>query len=306
MSQDALIKTWLPLFFVIIAEHFVLTYIYKKPSSLARLCKNPNASAKTDMAVWFFYYVVLKHVKLVATFFVIPGIAAITLSHLIRWYDWTGLLGISMPENRILQVIIWLLAIDFSVYLAHIAMHKVPFLWSFHKLHHAATELNIVTGTRRSLSEYFLNTVFIFMLWTILLGFINPGVYLTVILLRRIIDLLQHSDLPWDYGIFGYVIASPRFHRLHHSRERADLDSNYGNIFSLWDSLFATVAPRYRASTQVADMCSLGLTTDEETDAMNRRWYLAIFYDSLPNIMWSIWKDFLDRTGRDAESDRVL
>ena len=62
-----------------------------------------------------------------------------------------------MPSAGAGAFVVWLLVHDLSLYLAHLAMHKVPGLWALHRLHHAATEMNIVTGTRISLGEHGFN-----------------------------------------------------------------------------------------------------------------------------------------------------
>ena len=156
-------------------------------------------------------------------------------------------------------------------------MHKVPWFWHFHRLHHSATEFNVITGIRISIAETFFNDIVILILLSLIFGLPSPKIVLLVMFVYAIIDLLQHSDLPWDYGIVGYVIASPRYHRMHHSTHAEDLDTNYGNIFSFWDYWFGTVADRYRHSSTIADGCSLGLRDEIETEKINDGWYLAAF-----------------------------
>jgi hypothetical protein len=154
-------------------------------------------------------------------------------------------------------------------------MHKVPWLWHLHRLHHSATEFNIITGIRITLGERFFNDLLILLFLALVLGLPSPRQIFTVMFAYNIIDLLRHSDLPWDYGIFGYVITSPRYHRMHHSMHPEDFDANYGGIFSFWDYLFGTVASRYRQSTQNADACALGIQDRHENACINDCWYLA-------------------------------
>jgi sterol desaturase/sphingolipid hydroxylase (fatty acid hydroxylase superfamily) len=144
-----------------------------------------------------------------------------------------------------------------------------------HKLHHAATEFNIITGIRFSIAERLFYEVAVIFILSVVLGLPSPHTALTFMFIYRTVDLLQHSDLPWDYGWLGYVIASPRFHRMHHSSEAEDFDANYGNLFTFWDYLFGTVARRYRGSPEAADTCKLGLADPEETRRINSAWYYA-------------------------------
>ena len=164
-------------------------------------------------------------------------------------------------------------------------MHKIPFLWRYHKLHHAVEEMNIIAGVRISFGERAINTLVIYGLLTMLFGFLEPADYVLLILTKRVIDFIQHSDLPWDYGPLGNVIAGPRYHRMHHSNSAADYDANYADLFSIWDYLFGTTSSRYRNNRKIADQVSLGLDTETETKRHNN-WQTAIFYGTFLDDAW--------------------
>ena len=72
-----------------------------------------------------------------------------------------------------------------------------------------------------------------------LLGF-PPGLFAVMVPLVATYSLLQHSNLSWDYGPFRHVLASPAFHRWHHSSQRDALDKNYAPLFPFLDYLFGT------------------------------------------------------------------
>ena len=266
--SDKVILLWLPLFLVMVVEHLFLVYVYGKYSSLQRLFK-PSSSAKTDISIWCVFYLLWPYLRVVASLITIPGILFLVLKYFSGVMQWQAPLQPLMPPNPVLAGVIWLIAIDFAVYVAHLSMHKFSFLWTFHKVHHAATEFNVITGTRVALPEKFTNDIAIFFFVAIVLGIPKPEVGFAVLFVRRLVDLLQHSDLPWDFGPLGFIIASPRFHRMHHSSNSADHDSNFGNIFAFWDYLFGTVAVRYRVSKSAADHCVLGLADREETSRIN-------------------------------------
>jgi sterol desaturase/sphingolipid hydroxylase (fatty acid hydroxylase superfamily) len=289
MDKQLLLK-WLPFVLVIVFEHLILTRWYHKQSSVQRLLA-AGTTARADMLVWFMFYVAWPLVQTIATVITIPGIVYLAVTRLSVHGGWTGIFGGYMPENQVLVIVIWMLALDFSLYVSHVLMHRVPWLWHFHKLHHAATEFNIITGIRFSLAERLFNDLTIFFFLTMVLGLPSPDVAFTVMFLYRVIDLLQHSDLPWDYGIFGYAIASPRYHRMHHSNCTDDSNANYGNIFSFWDYLFGTLASRYRQSSQVADSCSLGLQDSEEGARINNSWYLAPFQATGIDYVWTWYRN---------------
>ncbi len=282
---------WVPFFVVVVVEHLVLTRVYGKPSSLQRIFGKPTASTKTDLIVWAFHYVGIPVLKLLGRFVpvlsivtyvvAVPGLTYLGVTALSRHLHWQGLLQNIFPASGLFAVLAWLVVHDFSLYVSHILMHRVPVLWRFHRLHHAATEMNVITGSRVSLGENALNELGVFLLLTVIIDYPRPETIFSVLLIRRLIDLVQHSDLPFDYGVAGYVVASPRFHRMHHSSERCDHDANYGNIFSIWDYLFGTVSGRYRASSATADECPLGLDRADETEQVNGNWQTALLQGTL-------------------------
>lgn len=257
---------------VLLLEHFLLTWLYRKPSSWMRLWSY-SSSARTDLVFWLARLTLLGSFPALLALVTLPGLVAGALHLLKPHWQFSGLLG--APAGLFWQVALWLVATDLAHYLAHLLLHRVPFLWRFHRLHHAAEEFTILTGARQSWAEIFFVRVVTVMLVTLLLGIPRPEVAFLVLLVFQVVEFLQHSDLPWDFGPLGYLIASPRFHRMHHSRERADFDSNYSNLFAFWDYLFGTVAARYRADSRMADLVELGLGGSDFDPGLNH-WRRAL------------------------------
>ena len=288
MVQDQLVL-FATLACVLLAEHVVLTRLYEKRSSLQRIFVDRNFTAKADLVYAAFYSFGLRYVVGIAALMVLPGIAYVAVGLIRNHFEIQPLLGNWTPANSLVAIAVWLVLLDLPGYLTHVAMHKVPFLWRFHELHHSATEMNIVTGSRISLGERFFNDFGRLVMLSFMIGLPDIRISGVVLLIRRIIDKLQHSDLPWDYGLLGYIIASPRFHRLHHSSNPEDFDANYGNIFSFWDYLFGTVADRYRTSSAVADTCDLGLRTAEQTSYYTR-WVPVLFEQTFFPYLVRLWR----------------
>ena len=141
----------------------------------------------------------------------------------------------------------WLI-IDFAGYWIHRLYHSSDFLWTFHRVHHAQTELTFVTSWRNHIVEQLVSNVIMFVP-VMLLG-VPVWYWGPVFLMQNLFEGLQHSDLKWRYGFLYRVLVSPVFHAIHHSPEQARHDSNYGKIFSVWDYLFGTMSvgeppPRY-------------------------------------------------------------
>lgn len=133
----------------------------------------------------------------------------------------------------------WLIT-DFAGYWIHRLYHSNDLLWTFHKVHHAQTELTFVTSFRNHVVEQIVSNIIMFVPAMILgmpVWYWGP-----VFLIQNLFEGLQHSDLKWQYGFLYPIFVSPVFHSIHHSPERARHDSNYGKILSIWDYLFRTIS----------------------------------------------------------------
>jgi sterol desaturase/sphingolipid hydroxylase (fatty acid hydroxylase superfamily) len=136
-------------------------------------------------------------------------------------------------------IVYWLI-VDFAGYWIHRLYHSSDILWTFHKIHHAQTELTFVTSFRNHIVEQLISNVLMFVP-AMLLG-VPVWYWGPVFLMQNLFEGLQHSDVKWRYGFLYRVFVSPVFHAIHHSPERARHDSNYGKILSVWDYLFGTIS----------------------------------------------------------------
>jgi sterol desaturase/sphingolipid hydroxylase (fatty acid hydroxylase superfamily) len=137
--------------------------------------------------------------------------------------------------------ILYTVIADFINYWMHRAEHSIPFLWQFHSVHHAPEEINFLTAYRvHPFSKLLLGIGEVILL--ILLG-VPPTWWLPFSLARGLLASVQHTELDWSYGRLYPILVSPVFHRLHHSRDRRDFDSNYSQLFGIWDYLFGTANP---------------------------------------------------------------
>jgi sterol desaturase/sphingolipid hydroxylase (fatty acid hydroxylase superfamily) len=160
-------------------------------------------------------------------------------------------------------------ALDFATYWGHVAMHKVPVLWRFHRVHHADPTLDVTTTLRQHPGEGVLRFIFAAAV-AIPLG-ASPAVFALDRFTSGIFGLLEHANVRVPERIdtwLSLVVPWPNFHKLHHSREPKWTDTNYGNLVTLWDRLFGTYTPAHLA-TQV----SYGLA---EFDAPSRQTTAAL------------------------------
>ncbi len=162
-----------------------------------------------------------------------------------------------------------LILYDLTAYWFHRMAHRIPLVWRFHRVHHSDTTMDSSTNFR----GHPLEVLFWFgvsdLVATAIFG-LHPlalGLY-TLVLIPFLI--LEHSNLRfpvWLDKTVGIVITTPNLHKVHHDRDQQFTDSNYADIFILWDRLFGTF--KYKP----ADRINFGL---DEFDAPEKQsfWYL--------------------------------
>ena len=143
---------------------------------------------------------------------------------------------------------------DFMNYWAHLLLHKVPLLWSFHQVHHSAEVLTPITAYRAHPLEFFVTAILrapVIGLAFVFYEHISPqDLAVTTIFGISLVGFmyglsgfhLQHSHLPISYGpLLNRVLMSPIVHQTHHSLDPRHHDKNFGVKFALWDWLFGTL-----------------------------------------------------------------
>ena len=141
---------------------------------------------------------------------------------------------------------LWVLALalvseTFANYWVHRLMHRAPLLWRIHRVHHADNAVDVSTSYRNHPLEL-LVTLPVSAAVVLILGTPASIVIANQTLLMGV-TLWQHADIalpPHLDRALGWLIVTPRLHRLHHNPERATHDSNYGELLTLWDRLFGT------------------------------------------------------------------
>lgn len=143
--------------------------------------------------------------------------------------------------------IIGLLALDGASYLVHRLMHQTPVLWRVHLVHHIDTSVDATTAFRQHPIEGVLRFSFVAVTaWG--LG-LPPAAIAVYRLLGALNSVLEHSNIRvprWLDRALVWIWVTPDMHKVHHSRERIETDSNYANLFSFFDRLFGTFTPSNR------------------------------------------------------------
>ena len=128
---------------------------------------------------------------------------------------------------------------DFLAWLHHYLKHRIPLLWRFHAVHHSALELNPFTDARVHLAEHFVNLTVVALPFFMIGGDAAEAV-VAIALGRLWYARFNHSNIRTNLGPLRHVIVTPQYHRMHHSMEPRDADTNLANFFVIWDRVFGT------------------------------------------------------------------
>ena len=141
-------------------------------------------------------------------------------------------------------VVIVVVVLDFSFYVAHVAMHRIPSFWRFHRVHHSDPAVDVTTTIRQHPGEGVIRYAFMAAFASALGA--SPGTFGVYRMWSALNGLLEHANIRvpgWlDRGL-SLVTTWPNMHKVHHSRSASETDTNYGNIFSLFDRVFRTFTP---------------------------------------------------------------
>ncbi|WP_158847692.1 sterol desaturase family protein [Algibacter sp. L1A34] len=148
-----------------------------------------------------------------------------------------------LPEMPLwMYIILGVFLMDFfGAYLVHFVEHKVPMLWMVHLVHHSDHKVDTTTANRHHPLESVIRFIFT------LLGVFVIGAPIGIVMLYQSMSLVAtqftHANIKLPKSvdkIMSYVLVSPDMHKVHHHYMLPYTDSNYGNIFSVWDRLLGT------------------------------------------------------------------
>lgn len=151
----------------------------------------------------------------------------------------------------LLAVVLSVVAMDFIIYLQHVLVHAVPALWRLHRVHHADLDYDVTTGSRFHPIEIILSMLIKFATIVAL----GPPVVAVIIF-----EVILNAMAMFNHGNIGlpkvidkvvrWLVVTPDMHRVHHSVEDNEANSNYGFNLSIWDRLFGTYIDQPRKGHQ--------------------------------------------------------
>jgi sterol desaturase/sphingolipid hydroxylase (fatty acid hydroxylase superfamily) len=151
--------------------------------------------------------------------------------------------GLSAAPSFVLSLI----ALDAATYLAHRLLHEIPLLWRVHLVHHIDTAVDATTAFRQHPIEGVLRFSFIAVTAWVLGA--PPAAIALYRLLGALNSVLEHANIRVPRALDRLLVwlwVTPDMHKVHHSRDRVETDSNYANLFSFFDRLFRTFTPSSR------------------------------------------------------------
>ena len=165
--------------------------------------------------------------------------AAVGMAIFADQQGWGVLSVIEMPLW--LSVLMSIVVLDFMIWLQHVTVHAIPVLWRLHRVHHADRDYDVTTGLRFHPLEIVLSMMIKF----IVIVALGPPV-VAVILFEIILNamaMFNHGNvrLPSSLDtILRVLLVTPDMHRIHHSVQDHETNSNFGFNLSIWDRLFGT------------------------------------------------------------------
>lgn len=154
-----------------------------------------------------------------------------------------GLLhNIQLPDW--LAVVVALLILDLiGAYVVHVVEHKVKWMWKIHLIHHTDTHVDVTTGLRHHPLETVLRSLFGAL--AVFVAGASIGVFILYQTLSVLFAQVEHANIriPDTLDrIISWIFVTPNMHKVHHHYVQPLTDTNYGNMFSIWDRLFGTYA----------------------------------------------------------------
>lgn len=147
----------------------------------------------------------------------------------------------SVKLPNYIEVILAFVIFDFFIYLQHVFFHKIPVLWKLHQVHHADLDLDVTSGLRFHTIEI-VASMFIKYALVVTVGPPLLAIFLFEIILNAC-SMFNHSNVKIPNFIdksLRWIIVTPDMHRIHHSTENKEINSNFGFNLTWWDRLLGT------------------------------------------------------------------
>lgn len=163
-----------------------------------------------------------------------------------------------------IAMLVSVMFLDFAIYLQHVMFHAVPLLWRLHRVHHADLDIDVTTGTRFHPIEIVLSML----IKAAVILVLGPPVVAVVIfeVLLNATSMFNHGNVRIHSAldrVLRLLLVTPDMHRVHHSIEEDETNSNFAFNLSAWDRLFGTYRDQPRAGHEGM---TIGISTFREAN----------------------------------------
>ncbi len=183
------------------------------------------------------------------------------LFHLTSWPVW-------------LEILLAFVVLDFAVWLQHLLMHKVPFFWAMHKVHHSDRDLDVSSALRFHPFELAVSVLYK-SAWVAVIG-VPVIVAVAFEIWLSVNALFNHSNIAlpkWLDRLLRPILVTPDYHFVHHSVHVREQNSNFGFALTIWDRL----ARVYQAeSADGRDQQIVGLKEAQDAEPGKAVWSLLL------------------------------
>ncbi len=172
------------------------------------------------------------------------------------------------------NLLLGFLILDLVIYFQHVLFHAVPTLWNVHRVHHADLDFDVTTGNRFHPIEMILSMGIKI---SVVVAFgITPIAVLLFEVVLNATSMFTHTNIKIPLGLdrlIRWVLVTPDMHRVHHSIELKETNSNFGFNLSVWDRLFGT----YRDQPKLGhEKMIIGIEQFRDPSYLHLKWLLAI------------------------------
>ncbi len=203
--------------------------------------------------------------------FIFPT-AAVGIALLAEQNNWGFLNYFNLPFA--IHVITAFVLLDLSLYFQHVMFHALPMFWRFHRVHHSDLDCDVSTGLRFHPFEIVISMLIKF------LTIASIGIpVITVVIFEIILNvaaMFTHSNIkipPAFEKIMRWFIVTPDMHRIHHSLDENEANSNFSFFISIWDYLFGTYLHQPKLGQS---KMKIGVKYFREPQWQNFRWLIYL------------------------------
>lgn len=179
-----------------------------------------------------------------------------------------------------LEIVLCVIILDFMIYIQHVVVHMVPFFWRFHIVHHSDLDLDVSSGLRFHPIEIMGS-----MLFKLGLVFALGPLPIAVLIFEAILNGMaqfSHSNITLPEKLdrlLRYVVVTPDMHRIHHSIEKEETNSNFGFNLSIWDRFLGTYV---HEASKPQPRIIIGVTQFRTSDEVSLKNLLKMPFREIP------------------------